>query len=52
MGRTFRRNDSYSYKNDYRPRNEKQLKKLNKKLQKGIGKKLPPIPTREDEGLI
>ncbi len=34
MGRTFRHNSDYGYKNDYRERNERKLKKLNKRLRK------------------
>jgi hypothetical protein len=34
MGHTFRRNSDYGYKNDYRERNDRKLKKLNKRLRK------------------
>jgi len=39
MGHTYRRNDDYSYKQDHRVRDEKKLKKLNKKLQKLTNRK-------------
>jgi uncharacterized coiled-coil protein SlyX len=56
MGRTFRRNDTYGYKQDYRERNKKQLKKLNKKLRKITGnrdnKQIQAPPPQEGTELV
>jgi hypothetical protein len=41
MGRTFRRNNDYGCKRDYRERNDRKLKKLNKKLRKITKQKFP-----------
>ncbi len=53
MGRTFRQNSDYGYKHDYRERNERKLRKYNKRLRK-ITKQRPPItpPPQEGQELI
>lgn len=40
MGRTIRHNSDYGYKQDYRDRTDRQVKKLTKKVQKVTKQKI------------
>jgi hypothetical protein len=53
MGRTFRRNSDYGYKHDYRERDDRKLKKYNKRLRKVTNQKLIITPPpREGTELV
>lgn len=54
MGHTFRRNSDYGCKNDYRKRNDRKLKKLNKRLRKITDQKqiINPPPLREGSEFV
>jgi hypothetical protein len=50
MGHTFRRNSDYGYKHDYRERNERKLKKYNKRLRKVTNQKRITFTPPPQEG--
>jgi hypothetical protein len=51
MGHTYRRNDDYSYKHDHRVRDDRKLKKLNKRLRKITNRKNVVPQVRPQEGV-